>query len=373
MAGIKKIRTTPYHPSGNPVERWNRTLIGMLRSLEEEKKTDWRKYIKSAVHAYNSCIHSSTGYSPYFLFFGRHPRLPVDLAFGLDLDHRNKTSTRQFVKDLKRQLKQAYENASHQMDKMRRKNKARYDVSARAAELEVGDRVLVRRMGPRLVSKVTDRWEQSVYVVSSKSPNVPVYTVQDESGIGPKRTLHRNLLLPIGVLGDIPTPLEPTPTTPAPNIPKHRMSPLESEPCDEPSEGREIGPFRVIIDRVKNPVYPSSTSPSADDDQAPPSDSDLSVSSENEKSGGNTSDGEVDSDPPPLRRSTRKRRPVEKLNLVHRLDDPLNMAKHKLMSVRSEMCQALESPGLLAVENGVRRCMESLAEICRVLGALGFR
>ena len=66
MLGIDKCRTTPYHPSGNPVERWNRTLIGMLRSLSDSQKLDWRKHLKSCVHVYNACIHQSTGHTTSF-------------------------------------------------------------------------------------------------------------------------------------------------------------------------------------------------------------------------------------------------------------------------------------------------------------------
>lgn len=197
MVGIQKIRTTPYHPAGNPVERWNRTLIGMLRSLETEDKVDWRKKLLSVVHAYNASVHSSTGYSPYYLFFGRHPRLPVDLAFGIGT---KAAAPGQYVTKMKKQLAEAYRQASENMKMAANKNKRRYDRSAHAAELEPGDRVLIRRMGPRLNSKIADRWETDIYVVIRKADGIPVYTVQKESGSGPTRTMHRNLLLPIGML-----------------------------------------------------------------------------------------------------------------------------------------------------------------------------
>lgn len=83
LAGIKKVRTSPYHPRGNPVERFNRTLLGMLGTLIEKDKSNWRDYVKPLTHAYNCTKNDVTGFSSYELMFGRQPRLPVDIAFGL--------------------------------------------------------------------------------------------------------------------------------------------------------------------------------------------------------------------------------------------------------------------------------------------------
>ena len=59
------------------------TLISMLGTLPERRKKDWTSYIGTLVLAYNSTKCDSTGFSPYFLMFGREPRLPVDNMFPL--------------------------------------------------------------------------------------------------------------------------------------------------------------------------------------------------------------------------------------------------------------------------------------------------
>ena len=199
---IDKSSTTPYHPMGNGMcERFNRTLCDMLGTLDPTAKRDWKTHIGPLVHAYNCTQHESTGYSPYYLMFGRHPRLPVDLAFGLDIEPSKPKSLLQYTKSLRDRLKQAYELASGQVKKSQTHQKSYYDEKARAAVLTVGDRVLVKVVAFEGRHKLADKWEDDVYVILNQpNPSIPVFTVGKENGEGRKRTLHRNLLLPIGAI-----------------------------------------------------------------------------------------------------------------------------------------------------------------------------
>ena len=85
IAGVQKLHTT-YHPLGNgQCERFNSTLCNMLGTLSEEEKSDLKSYLGCMTHAYNCTKHASTTYSPYYLMFGRHPRLPIDVEFQLPI------------------------------------------------------------------------------------------------------------------------------------------------------------------------------------------------------------------------------------------------------------------------------------------------
>ena len=217
VTGITKSRTTPYHPQGNgQVERFNRTLLEMLGTLPENKKAAWKKYVAPLVHAYNSTRNDATGFSPYFLMYGRHPRLPVDIALGLEPRAPSKVSHRTYAEQLRERLSAAYKLASEHAGKCAMKNKNQYDVNLRAAVLYPGDRVLVKVVAPTGNYKISDRWEENAYrVVKQVNPEIPVYVVKEEQGEGLTRTLHRNLLLPFNSLPRLdPHPISQTTESP---------------------------------------------------------------------------------------------------------------------------------------------------------------
>ena len=55
----------------------------MLGTLSAEDKVDWKSHSAAMSHTYNCTKNASISCSPHLLMFGRHPRLPLDVAFGL--------------------------------------------------------------------------------------------------------------------------------------------------------------------------------------------------------------------------------------------------------------------------------------------------
>ena len=79
LYGVQKLRTSPYHAQTNgQVERMNQTIIRMIGKLEQDKKAHWSEHLPEMLSAYNGTHSAVTGYSPYFLLFGRKARMPVD-------------------------------------------------------------------------------------------------------------------------------------------------------------------------------------------------------------------------------------------------------------------------------------------------------
>ena len=258
LAGVEKSRTTPYHAMGNGmVERFNHTLLNMLGTLEDHKKEDWKSYVAPLVHSYNATRHDSTGYSPYFLMFGRHPRLAVDAYLGLNNPESSSISSKEhYATKLKKRLEFAYQVASKEAEKNAARSKLHYDMKVRESTLDVGDRVLIRQVGLKGKHKLADKWQRHPYiVVSIPTSDIPVYKVQRESNSSDIKILHRNMLLPFSAIPSVVEVSEPKVVTKKSTRSKpvdvHSISSSSQESDSDQSESDSCVP-RYIIPQRRN-------------------------------------------------------------------------------------------------------------------------
>ena len=132
--------------------------------------------------------------------FGRHPRLPIDVAFGLHKPNcSDNCSKSRYIQKLRRRLNYAHKKASKYSSEQAQKYKTSYDKSIKGPQLQVNDLVLVKIVAHKARHKIQDKWESEEYIVIEQPiPGTPVYRVRPVTGTK-VRTLHRNLLLPLGV------------------------------------------------------------------------------------------------------------------------------------------------------------------------------
>ena len=70
----------------------------MLGTLPTHAKKNWQEWIAIHTHAYNCTVSSVTGFSPYFVMFGRTPKIPLEVEMGITLVDQEQESYQNYAK-----------------------------------------------------------------------------------------------------------------------------------------------------------------------------------------------------------------------------------------------------------------------------------
>ena len=193
----------------------NQTIIHMIGKLEQDKKAHWSEHLPEVLSAYNGTHSTVTGYSPYFLLFGRKARMPVDYLFPTLLDSPHQTKMEVSVMAMQKRLKEAFAVARHLTSQEAARQWCYYDRKA-------GDVVMVCTNGFVGKRKVKDRWEDRGFIVESQLEDWPVYKVRcltSDAKQKPKYwILHRNCLLLVTNEDDTIIPGQPAQAKVTPTI-----------------------------------------------------------------------------------------------------------------------------------------------------------
>ena len=142
-AGVKHIKVAAYHSKGNAAcERMNGIILQGLRTYGRNN-ADWHTVLPMIAAGYRASVNPSRGYSPFQLMYGQRARLPIESLLSDALPAHERLSTN--VENLANKLGLMRKSAQAAAQASREKATARINKSRNATQLNVGQRVYLRR------------------------------------------------------------------------------------------------------------------------------------------------------------------------------------------------------------------------------------
>ena len=200
LLGLKQQFTTVDHPECNGmIERFHRYLKERLKfkaldhGLDYYAEDDWDIHIASICASHNIAVHSSTGYAPFELLFGKRPMLPLLITQLNEEDCENIpiTDYDEYLKTFIHQLN-ALRRKANKIDierigkAIRRLNATRKEFSFQKGEL------VMKYIGNRMVGtkkKLSEEWDgpHEIIKILDNGVDFVIKDTRDENQI---QTIH---------------------------------------------------------------------------------------------------------------------------------------------------------------------------------------
>ena len=161
--GVEHRHTTPYHPRTNGlIERWHRTLKGIMGRLMAVNNSSWEEQLGPALAAYRSSASSSRGMTPFQALYGREMRIPTAVAL------HNPHQTEIFGDDRLASLVNTWACARESLRSQREANAAIQAKKRLSQPLLVGDNVILLR--PGMKAAFNPGWAGRWQIIRARDP-----------------------------------------------------------------------------------------------------------------------------------------------------------------------------------------------------------
>ena len=158
LLGTVKTKTTPYHPrSDGLVERFNRTLLAMLAMFVSREHDNWDDMLPFLMLAYNTTVHTTTGFTPYRLVFGEESNLPGNLVHRELRPDPPPGDPGTYASWVQQALHESYDEVRAQQQRATHRQKRNYDSKAVARSFPIGCWTL-RYYPPARKNKLCSPW-----------------------------------------------------------------------------------------------------------------------------------------------------------------------------------------------------------------------
>ena len=158
LLGTVKTKTTPYHPrSDGLVERFNRTLLAMLAMFVSQEHDNWDDLLPFMMLAYNTTVHTTTGFTPYRLVFGEECNLPGNLVHRELRADPPPGDPGTYASWVQQALYESYDEVRAQQQRATHRQKRNYDSKAVARAFPIGCWTL-RYYPPARKNKLCSPW-----------------------------------------------------------------------------------------------------------------------------------------------------------------------------------------------------------------------
>ena len=158
LLGTVKTKTTPYHPrSDGLVERFNRTLLAMLAMFVSQEHDNWDDLLPFMMLAYNTTVHTTTGFTPYRLVFGDECNLPGNLVHRELRADPPPGDPGTYASWVQEALYESYDEVRAQQQRATHRQKRNYDSKAVARAFPIGCWTL-RYYPPARKNKLCSPW-----------------------------------------------------------------------------------------------------------------------------------------------------------------------------------------------------------------------